>query len=67
LINGVINLSLWDIDTTYEIFSAETNDFKSIELVETVFMTLEKVSINCEPYDNFFTKKMLVFDRPDTD
>ena len=28
-------------------------------------MDLNKISINCEPYDNFFTKKMLVFDRPD--
>ena len=54
-----------DIDTTYEIFSPETNEFVAIGLVESVIMTLEKVSINCEPYDNFFTKKMLVFDRPD--
>jgi len=55
-----------DIDATYQIFSPELGDFKNIELIETVYMTLDKVSINCEPYDNFFTTKMLVFDRPDT-
>ena len=55
-----------DIDTTYQIFSPESASFVDISLVETVYMNLEKVSINCEPYDNFFTKKMLVFDRPDS-
>ena len=55
-----------EIDTTYQIFSPESATFVDISLVETVYMNLEKVSINCEPYDNFFTKKMLVFDRPDS-
>jgi hypothetical protein len=54
-----------DIDTTYKIFSPETGSFVDIQLVEMVYMNLDKVSINCEPYDNFFTTKMLVFDRPD--
>ena len=66
--DGVVKfIKAVDIDTSYQIFSPETAQFTDIELVETVLMTLEKVSINCEPYDNFFTKKMLVFDRPDTE
>jgi hypothetical protein len=65
--NGVTKfIKAIDIDTSFQIFSAETSEFTDITLVETVYMNLEKVSINCEPYDNFFTKKMLVFDRPDT-
>jgi len=65
--NGVSKfIKATDIDTTYQIFSPESASFVDISLVETVYMNLEKVSINCEPYDNFFTKKMLVFDRPDS-
>ena len=56
-----------DVDTSYQIFSPVTKTFVDIQLVEVVYMNLSKVSINCEPYDNFFTTKMLVFDRPDTD
>jgi len=54
-----------DVDTSYKIFSPDTNTFVDISLVEMIYMNLDKVSINCEPYDNFFTTKMLVFDRPD--
>ena len=54
-----------DIDASYQIFSPSEGQFINISLVETVNMLLQKVSINCEPYDNFFTSKMLVFDRPD--
>ena len=65
--NGVTRfIKAVDIDTTFQIFSPETAEFVDISLVETVYMNLEKVSINCEPHDNFFTKKMLVFDRPDS-
>ena len=58
-------ISAAEIDTSYKIFSPETGSFVDITLVETISMDLNKISINCEPYDNFFTTKMLVFDRPD--
>jgi len=54
-----------DIDTSYKIFSTESKSFVDITLVDTVDITLNKISINCEPYDNFFTSAMLVFDRQD--
>jgi hypothetical protein len=54
-----------DIDTSYKIFSSESKSFVDVVLVDTVDITLNKISINCEPYDNFFTATMLVFDRPD--
>ena len=53
------------IDTTYQRYSPETNSWVDIEIVEEVELAMTKVTINCEPYDNFFTKKMLVFDGPD--
>jgi hypothetical protein len=53
------------IDSTYQRYSPETNSWVDIEIVEEVELAMSKVSINCEPYDNFFTKKMLVFDAPD--
>jgi hypothetical protein len=54
-----------DIDTTYQIYSYEDAKFIDIEIVEEIEAEMQKVSINCEPYDNFFTDKMLVFDRAD--
>ena len=54
-----------EIDTSYKIFSPDTKTFVEIGLIEMIYMNLNKVSINCEPYDNFFTTKMLVFDMPD--
>jgi hypothetical protein len=54
-----------EIDTTYKIFSAESNSFIDVVLVDVINMPLNKISINCEPYDNFFTETMLVFDTQD--
>jgi hypothetical protein len=54
------------IDTTYKIFSADSNSFVDVLLVDTISMPLTKISINCEPYDNFFTETMLVFDTQDS-
>jgi hypothetical protein len=51
-----------DIDTTYQRYSYNTHDFVDIILVESLDLAMDKVSINCEPYDNFFTKQMLVKD-----
>jgi hypothetical protein len=64
--NGVASFVKSDtIDTTYQRYSPETNSWVDIEIVENVELAMTKVSINCEPYDNFFTKNMLVFDGPD--
>ena len=55
-----------DIDTSYQIFSSESKSFVDVILVDIVDIVLNKISINCEPYDNFFTATMLVFDAPDS-
>jgi len=54
-----------NIDTTYEVYNYEQQSWVPITTVEEVAVEMEKISINCEPYDNFFTENMLVFDRPD--
>ena len=33
--------------------------------VEDLDITFTSITINCEPYDNFFTENMLVFDAKD--
>jgi hypothetical protein len=59
-------ISAGQIDTSYQIYSYEDQEFVSIDSVHEVEITNSTAtSINCEPYDNFFTKEMLVFDRPD--
>jgi hypothetical protein len=64
--DGVVKFThVADIDTTYQIYSYEDAKFIDIEIVEEIEAEMQKVSINCEPYDNFFTDKMLVFDRAD--
>jgi hypothetical protein len=57
-----------DLSIDYEIYSATDStwapvlDFEEIDFIDMVY------SINCEPYDNFFTENMLVFDyNPSTD
>ena len=54
-----------NVDTTYEVYNYEQETWLPITTVEEVNVEMEKISINCEPYDNFFTENMLVFDRPD--
>lgn len=54
-----------DIDTSYEKYSYSEQGFVPIEIIESVQVTMQKVSLQCEPYDNFFTEHMLVLDRPD--
>jgi hypothetical protein len=65
--DGVIKyLNVAQVDTTYQRYSHEHSGFVDILVVEAIDMEMEKLSINCEPYDNFFTEKSLAFDRPDT-
>jgi hypothetical protein len=58
-------ISASEIDNTYERYSYSDAGFVQIELVEEIVSRNRKISINCEPYDNFFTENMLVFDRRD--
>lgn len=55
-----------NVDTTYEVYNYEHQAWLPVTTVEEVNVEMEKISINCEPYDNFFTENMLVFDRPDS-
>ena len=53
------------IDSTYSVYSYAAHDFETIISVETIDYEETVYSINCEPYDNFFTENMLVFDTKD--
>jgi hypothetical protein len=44
------------------IFDAENNAWEPIDLFEVIEVNHETISINCEPYDMFFTEKMLTHD-----
>jgi hypothetical protein len=51
-----------EIVETDLIYSYESQDWEAITLLETIFADYEVVSINCEPYDMFFTENMLTHD-----
>ena len=53
------------IDTSYEVYSYADFDFIDIYSVEEIEYEETVYSIYCEPYDNFFTDNMLVFDSGD--
>ncbi len=53
------------IDTSYEVYSYADFDFINIYSVEEIDYEETVYSIYCEPYDNFFTDNMLVFDSGD--
>ena len=53
------------IDSTYFVYSYAAHDFEAIISVEAIDYEETVYSINCEPYDNFFTDNMLVFDTKD--
>ena len=54
-----------ELDNTYMIYSYQDLDFIPIENLDVVEYEDKVYSINCEPYDNFFTENMLVFDTRD--
>ena len=54
-----------EIDTTYKIYSYTDLGFVNIQSLDVVDYNETVYSINCEPYDNFFTENMLVFDTRD--
>jgi len=51
-----------DIILTDKIYSYATNSFEPITMLQMVPVSHEIVSIDCEPYDIFFTQEMLVHD-----
>ncbi len=53
------------IDDSYMIFSYADLGFVNIQSLDIVDYQETVYSINCEPYDNFFTENMLVFDTRD--
>ena len=44
------------------VYSYETSTWETIDMYEIVPVIHETVSINCEPYDMFFTERMLTHD-----
>ena len=44
------------------VYSYETSTWEPITMYEVVPVVHETVSINCEPYDMFFTERMLTHD-----
>lgn len=51
-----------DIIATDQIYSYASNSFEPITMLQMVPVSHEIVSIDCEPYDIFFTQEMLVHD-----
>jgi hypothetical protein len=54
-----------ELDLSYKIYNRKEEGFININELEVLEYEDTVFSINCEPYDNFFTQHMLVFDRPD--
>ena len=51
-----------EIDDSYFVYSFADLQFVPIEVFDIIEYEDTVYSINCEPYDNFFTENMLVFD-----
>ena len=58
-------LRIDSIDDTYMVYSYEELGFVNIDSLDVVNYEETVYSINCEPYDNFFTENMLVYDTRD--
>ena len=50
------------VENSDYIFDADTNTWEIVDLFETIEVNHETISIDCEPYDMFFTEKMLTHD-----
>ena len=51
-----------ELDTTFKVYSFAEQGFVNITDLEVLDIEDTIYSIHCEPYDNFFTDNMLVFD-----
>jgi hypothetical protein len=54
-----------DMDNSYLVYNRAEQGFVNITEFEVLDYEDTVFSINCEPYDNFFTQNMLVFDTKD--
>jgi hypothetical protein len=64
--DGVISfVPAMNVDTTYEKYVLSQRDFVPINIVDNLEIAMDKISLQCEPYDNFFTEQLLVMDMPD--
>jgi hypothetical protein len=50
-----------DMDETYEVYNYQTDDWSPVVSVIPMNVPMTVYSINCEPYDIFFTENMLVY------
>jgi len=50
------------VENSDYIFDPETNTWEIVDLFELIPVNHETISIDCEPYDMFFTEKMLTHD-----
>ena len=50
------------VENSDYIFDVDTNTWDIVDLFETIEVNHETISIDCEPYDMFFTEKMLTHD-----
>ena len=50
------------VENSDYIFDADTNTWEIVDLFEVIEVNHETISIDCEPYDMFFTEKMLTHD-----
>jgi hypothetical protein len=50
-----------EMDTSYEVYNYQTDDWTPVTDVIPMDVSLTVYSINCEPYDIFFTENMLVY------
>ena len=51
-----------DLTNTDELWSTDTNTWVAITELAISAVSHQVVSINCEPYDMFYTKNFLVYD-----
>jgi len=51
-----------DLDTSYEVWSHSVNDWTPVTSIDIISYIDRVYSINCEPYDMFFTNTALVYD-----
>ena len=50
------------VENSDYVFDPETNTWEIVDLFELIPVSHETISIDCEPYDMFFTEKMLTHD-----
>jgi hypothetical protein len=61
--DGIVKfMNSTDIDTTYEVYNSATMDWSPVSSASVIAYIDRVYTINCEPYDMFFTNTALVYD-----